>query len=87
MSAPDDREILVGEKQREAERGALRDVRTALDGIEREEDKARRLRRAMFAVAGVLALLGLLFLAHLLLKSKDHERPALAWPPPQQQKK
>jgi hypothetical protein len=84
--SPQDKEILVGEQQREAERAALRDVRGALDGIEREEGKTRRLRRAMFAIVGVLALLGVLFFAHLLLKSKDQERPALAWPPSQLKK-
>ena len=60
------REILVEEEQREAERAALRNVRGLLDRIEAEEEKGRKLRRAVFVVAAVLLALGALYFVQLL---------------------
>jgi hypothetical protein len=61
------REIRVDEEQREAERAALRNVRGLLDRIEAEEEKGRKLLRAVLLAAGVLLVLGALFFAQLLL--------------------
>jgi hypothetical protein len=61
------REILVDEEQRETERAALRNVRGLLDRIEAEEEKGRKLLRAVLVAAGVLLILGALFFAQLLL--------------------
>jgi len=61
------REILVDEEQRETERAALRNVRGLLDRIEAEEEKGRKLLRAVLLAAGVLLVLGALFFAQLLL--------------------
>jgi hypothetical protein len=60
------REILVEEEQREAERAALRNVRGLLDRIEAEEEKGRKLRRAVFVAAAVLLALGALYFVQLL---------------------
>ena len=60
MSADDGqtgREILVDDKQRNAERDALRNVRRALDDIENEERATARTARRMVIVAAVLVAL------------------------------
>jgi hypothetical protein len=60
------REILVEEEQREAERAALRNVRGLLDRIEAEEEKGRKLRRAVLVAVAVLLALGALYFVQLL---------------------
>ena len=83
MTGNEGREIPVDEKQREAERNALRNVRGTLDSIDKEERNARRLRRVAFIV--VVALLALLvaYFAPVFMKSKGSEKPP-AWPQLQQ---
>ena len=78
-----DREILVDEKQREAERSALKRVRGVLDGIDKEERDARRLRRVVFVVAVALLVLLVVYFTPVLMKSKDSGTPP-AWPRLQQ---
>jgi len=79
MSGNEGRGISADEKQRAAERGALRDVRGALDDIEREERKTRRLRRLIFIIAGALLVLLVAYFAPLFMKSKSSGAPP-AWP-------
>jgi hypothetical protein len=61
----DARKILVDEKQYASEREALRNVRGLLDRIQEEEEKGRKLRRAVFVVVGALLVLGVLFFIQL----------------------
>ena len=61
----DDRRILVDEKQHATEREALRNVRGLLDRIQEEEEKGRKLQRAVFIVVGVLLVVGALFFLQL----------------------
>ena len=67
MSEPG-REIFVDEKQREAERAALRNVRGTLDRMNQEEIEQRRRLRTVLAIVGALAVLGLLYLYSLLAR-------------------
>jgi uncharacterized membrane protein YqjE len=60
------REVLVDEEQREAERAALRNVRGLLDRIEAEEEKGRKLQRAVLVAVAVLLALGALYFVQLL---------------------
>jgi hypothetical protein len=60
--------ILVDEKQYEAQRAALREVRGLLDRIEAEEKKGRKLQRAVFVVVAALLALGALYFAQLLAR-------------------
>ena len=71
--------ISADEKRREAERSALRGVRGALDDIEREEHKTRRLRRAVFVIAGVLLVIFIAYFAPVFMKTRDSGAPP-AWP-------
>lgn len=59
------RKILVDEKQQATEREALRNVRGLLDRIQEEEEKGRKLQRAVFIVVGVLLVVGALFFLQL----------------------
>jgi hypothetical protein len=59
------RKILVDEKQHATEREALRNVRGLLDRIQEEEEKGRKLQRAVFIVVGVLLVVGALFFLQL----------------------
>jgi hypothetical protein len=60
--------ILVDEKQHQTEREALRNVRGLLDRIQEEEEKGRKLRRAVFVVAGALLAVGVLFCLNLFIR-------------------
>ena len=74
------REILVDEKQREAERDALRKVRGAIDGIESQEQRVQRVRRSMVMVAGALAVLPVLLIAMLVGRSGEVRGPPVVLP-------
>jgi hypothetical protein len=50
--------VKAEEAQREAERAALRNVRSALDGIEVSEAQRRRLLRKVLVICAVLFALG-----------------------------
>lgn len=79
------REILVDEKQREAERDALRKVRGALDGIESQERRVHRVRRRIYGVAGALAVLLVLLITMLIGRSSEVRGPPVVLPAAQVQ--
>jgi hypothetical protein len=60
--------IPVDERQRAAEREALRNVRGLLDRIEAEEKKGRKLQRAVFIACGALLVAGALVLLQLFVR-------------------
>jgi hypothetical protein len=67
------REILVDETQRDAERGALRRVRGALDEIQDQDRAMTRVGRKMVIIAGVLIALFVVLVLVLMLAGRSSE--------------
>lgn len=59
--ATDGREVLVDEKQREAERQALRNVRKVVDQMQAEVDQAKERDRAAAFVFVLMLIVALIF--------------------------